>query len=86
MEDKKFLDYAVDLLSDLKYSMENNEEPSIEKKDIEAISWLIEQTKKAEMYQSSLLYIGYGKSKLPADHARAALFDVEQRFAKKFNQ
>lgn len=76
------LEYAKNLRSDLKYSLENDEEQHIGEKDIKTIEWLIEQAKRAEMYKSALMYIG-GKQKSPESvYANSALYETDQRFSK----
>lgn len=76
------LEYAKDLRSDLKFHLENNEEQDIDERDIKIIEWLIEQAKRAEMYKSTLMYIG-AKLEPPASfQANSILFEADQRFNK----
>lgn len=80
MGPNKALEYAKDLRTDLKYSLENNEEPTIEEKDIKTIEWLIEQAQRAEMYKSALERIS-SRKQYPSDfYAESALFEADQRF------
>lgn len=80
MGPNKTLEYAKDLRSDIKYSLENNEEPRIEKKDVKTIEWLIEQAQRAEMYKVALERIS-SKKQYPSDfYAFSALYEADQRF------
>ena len=81
LDDKKMLDYAKDLRSDLKYHLEHNEEQDIGERDIKTIEWLIEQAKRAEMYKSALIQIAENKVH-PIFYAKSALYETEQRFSK----
>ena len=71
--------YAKDLITDLKYSMENDEEQTIEERDIKTIEWLIEQAKRAEMYRTSLIQIAENKVS-PVFYAKSTLYETDQRF------
>jgi hypothetical protein len=73
--------YAKDLITDLKYSMENDEEQTIEERDIKTIEWLIEQAKRAEMYRTSLIQIAENKVS-PVFYAKSTLYETDQRFNK----
>lgn len=82
MEDSKMVGRAKDLLEDLKYSMENDEEQNIEERDIQTIEWLIEQAKRADMYKTSLIRIGENEVS-PVFYANCTLFETDQRFKKR---
>ena len=73
--------YAKDLITDLKYSMENDEEQTIEERDIKTIEWLIEQAKRAEMYRTSLIQIAENKVS-PVFYAKSTLYETDQRLNK----
>jgi hypothetical protein len=79
LEEKKMLEYAMDLITDLKYSMDNDEEQTIEERDIKTIEWLIEQAKRTEMYKTSLIQIAENKVS-PVIYAQSTLYETEQRF------
>lgn len=75
------LGYAKDLITDLKYSLENDEEQTIEERDINTIKWLLEQAKRAEMYKTSLVQIAENKVE-PVFYAKCTLYETDQRFNK----
>lgn len=81
MDEKKMLEYAKDLCSDLKYHLEHDEEQNIGERDIKVINWLIEQAKKAEMYKAALVEVAE-KRVSPIFYAQSALYETEQRFKK----
>lgn len=84
MKNEKELAYARCMLADFIYSMNNNENLTAETKDIEIMSWLIEQAVRADMYKSALMRIGSIKGVVnPPELANSTLFEADQRFETK---
>lgn len=84
----KMLERAKDFKQDIVYDLENDEDTLIEKRDVETISWLIEQAKRTDMYKSCLEQIvRENGSGLPATLlAQLSLNDAEQRFNRKVKE
>jgi hypothetical protein len=84
MKNEKELAYARCMLADYIYSMNNDENLTAEQKDVEVMSWLIEQAVRADMYKSALMRIGSLKGVDNPPHlANSTLFEADQRFETK---
>lgn len=78
MHKNKMIEYAVNLKLDLQYTLENDEEPSVSKRDVDTLKWLINQSKKAEFYESGLIRIGEGKAVNPQEYAFMTIYEGKQ--------
>lgn len=83
IEASKMIEYAMNLKSDLYYSLMNDEEQEIGKRDIDVIIWLIEQAKISEMYKATLIDIASKRHDNPSLLASLVLFEALERFKNK---
>lgn len=84
MSDKKQLEYAKDLRSDLRFCLESGEDKVVSKGEVETIKWLVEKAQQAEMYHDALKLIAEGKVEtFEQSHLIAATVLVDAQF--RFN-
>lgn len=86
--EKKMLERSLDFKADLTHDLEEGEDTLIEQRDIDTVSWLIEQAKRADTYKKCLEQIvrenGSGLSAQLL--AELSLHEADQRFSRKVKE